>query len=111
MLRTLAVILAVLLGICAGLALGWLALPVPAGGTGLDALRVDYKADYVLMVAESYHARPDLGRAASDLALLGEGSPATAANQAVVWANRAGYAPDDLRRMAELAAALRGSQP
>jgi hypothetical protein len=111
MIRILGFIVAVLLGIAGGLALGWLVLPAGSASAAPQSLRMDYKADYVLMVAEAYHADQDLGQAAARLALLGGDSPEASANQAVVWANNAGYTADDLRRMADLATALRGWAP
>ena len=111
MTRILGFIVAVLLGIAGGLALGWLALPAHTASSAPESLRMDYKADYVLMVAETYHADKDLDQAASRLALLGGDSPEASANQAVVWANNAGYSADDLRRMADLATALRSWKP
>jgi hypothetical protein len=114
MTRILGFVVAVLLGIAAGLAIGWLALPaLSASGASSapESLRIDYKSDYVLMVAEAYHSDKDLNLAAGRLAVLGDPSPETIANQAVIWANQAGYATDDLRRMADLATALRSWSP
>jgi hypothetical protein len=111
MTRILGFVVALLLGIAGGLALGWLALPPASASSAPVSLRMDYKADYVLMVAETYQADRDLDRAVERLALLGAESPQTSANQAVVWARDAGYSADDLRRMANLATALRGYNP
>lgn len=102
---------AVLLGIAAGLALGWLVLPASPAGSPPSSLRSDYKADYVLMVAEAYSADQNLEQAGLQLAALGGSSPAAAANQAVVWASQHGYAAGDLRKMAGLASGLRGWTP
>jgi hypothetical protein len=111
MTRILGFIVALLLGIAGGLAIGWLALPAANASSAPESLRMDYKADTVLMVAETYQADRDLGRAAGQLALLGGDSPVALANQAVVWARDAGYSADDLRRMASLATALRSWTP
>jgi hypothetical protein len=111
MTRILGFIVALLLGIAGGLAIGWLALPAGSASSAPESLRMDYKADYVLMVAETYQADRDIDRAAARLALLGSDSPVAIANQAVVWARDAGYSADDLRRMANLATALRGYTP
>ncbi len=111
MTRILGFIVAVLLGLAGGLALGWLGLPAHPASSAPESLRMDYKADYVLMVAETYHADQDPGKAAGRLAFLGADSPETIANQAVIWAKDAGYSADDLRRMADLATALRNWSP
>src|SRR5512142_2197988 len=100
MTRILGFIVALLLGIAGGLAIGWLALPAASASSAPESLRMDYKADYVLMAAETYQADHDLSRAAGQLALLGGESPVAIANQAVVWARDAGYSADDLRLMA-----------
>jgi hypothetical protein len=111
MTRILGFIVAILLGIAGGLALGWLALPARAASSLPASLRMDYKADTVLMVAEAYASDKDLDLAAKRLSALGDSSPEAVANQAVVWANQAGYTKDDLRRMADLATALRTWSP
>ncbi len=110
MTRILGFVIAVLLGMIAGLALGWLALPAAPASSTPDSLRIDYKADYVLMVAETYSADKNLDQAGEQLAALGGSSPAATANQAVLWGSQHGYTDDDLRKMADLAMGLRAWQ-
>ena len=106
MTRILGFVIAILLGIVGGLALGWLVLPAGQANSTPDSLRIDYKADYVLMVAEAYSADHNLDQAAQRLAALGGSSPEGTANQAVLWASQHGFATTDLRKMADLATGL-----
>ncbi len=64
--------LVIAIGAAGGLFYGWVINPVKYVDTTPDTLRIDYKSDYVLMVAESYGADGDLALAARRLALLGD---------------------------------------
>ena len=79
-------ILVVAVGIGLGLFYGWVIDPVKYVDTTPDSLRIDYKSDYVLMVAEAYNNEHDLGQAVSRLALLGSKAPADIVQQAVLFA-------------------------
>ena len=107
----LAFTLALLAGLAAGLAYGWLVNPASYGNTSPDSLREDYQTDYVLMVAEVFQANPDPDLAASWLAVLGKGQPAEVVQRAAGEARRTGYGPDDLKRLTDLAAALQSWEP
>ncbi len=65
-------LLAIFIGLLAGIYYGWVANPVRYVDTSPDALRYDYKADYVLMVAEIYQQEDNISLAAHRLALLGD---------------------------------------
>ena len=99
-------IIAILIGAGAGLAYGWLVSPVQYVDTSPDTLRIDYKADYVLMVAESYSADGDLHLAVRRLALLGAPAPAAIVLQAIEFAQEQGYSQSDIQRMQALWNAL-----
>lgn len=60
------------LGLAAGLYYGAIVNPVTVVDTTPDMLRDDFRADYVLMVAEVYQAKKDLPFAARKLAVLGD---------------------------------------
>ncbi len=109
--RWLLPLIACLLGIAGGLIYGWVISPVKFVDTTPASLRADYRTDYVLMVAESYHANQDAELAARRLAILGAESPATLAQAAVQTAQRSGYAASDVGLMQELTRALQASQP
>ena len=54
--RWLAFLVAIGIGLGLGLYYGWVVSPVAYVDTAPNTLRPDYKADYVLMVAEAYQA-------------------------------------------------------
>ena len=103
-------IIAIAVGVGAGLLYGWVINPAKFVDTSPDTLRLDYKTDYVLMVAESYHADKDLGLAAQRLSLLGKSNPAEMVVQAIFFAERVGYAENDLNLMRYLSVGLQGYQ-
>ena len=66
----------------------------------------DFKADYVLMVAEIYSADRDAERAVIRLTFLGDPSPVNSVENAMVFAVETGYGPEDLRKLRDLSDAL-----
>lgn len=98
--------LAILVGVVAGIWYGRVIHPVEYTDTTLDALRGDYKTDYVLMVAETFAGQKDTQLAISQLSELSGGDPRELVTQAILFAQRAGYAEQDLRRLETLLQAL-----
>ena len=109
--RILRFFLMIVLGIALGLIYGWVISPVKYVDTTPDTLRLDYKADYVLMVAESFQATGDLNQAVRSLAVLGEKTPLTIVQEAIVAGQAAGYTPQDLEVMGRLLQQLQLSTP
>ncbi len=109
--RWLLPLFAAVLGIAGGLYYGWVVNPVKFVDTTPASLRADYRTDYVLMVAESYHANQDAALASQRLAALGSEPPASIAQGALQSARKSGYAAADLSLMQELTRALQASQP
>jgi hypothetical protein len=107
MLRWFLFLIAIGIGLAGGLYFGWVINAPEYIDTAPDTLRQDYKADYVLMVAEAYSTENDLGAALDRLGLLGGTSPSDTVAQATLFAVRAGYAEPDLALMQRLADALR----
>jgi hypothetical protein len=103
--------IAILVGAGLGLIYGWLIQPVEYVETTPDTLRVDYKTDYVLMVAEAYEGEKDLEMAMRRLALLGDTPPAEMTYQSILFAQKAGYTDADLERMQSLLSALQALEP
>lgn len=103
-------LLALLLGLAAGLFYGWEVSPVKYVNTAPSLLRADYRTDYVLMAAETYAAGRDPGPAARSLALLSPQPPAFTAAEAVAYAQSAGYAPADIALLQNLMTALQAYQ-
>ena len=109
--RNILFFLAVLVGVGLGLLYGWVVSPVEFIDTTAGTLRLDYKADYVLMVAETFSQEQDPQQAAQRLALLGAQTPVDIVQGATTTAVQAGYTPSDLALMRELADALRTWSP
>lgn len=106
MARWIRFLLAILVGIGLGLAYGWLVSPVQYVDTSPDTLKIDYKSDYVLMVAEAYQREQDLPAAVRRLALLGDPSPANVVGQAARFGEANDYREIDLGRIQSLLNAL-----
>ena len=104
--RWLPILIAALLGIALGLVYGWIIDPVQYTDITSDALRIDYRTDYVLMVAEAYLAKDDPALAARRLAVLGSDPPALIAGEAYNFAQQSAYSADDLALIQELVVAL-----
>jgi len=111
MARWILFLIVVLLGGALGLVYGWVVNPVEFIDTTPDSLREDFKADYVLMVAESYRANEDVALAARRLALLGGANLTGTVSEAMVFGGQAGYAEDDLALLAQLASDLQTWDP
>ncbi len=103
--------IAIALGAAAGLAYGWLAAPAKQVNTQADNLRIDYRSDVVLMIAEAYHADHNLASAITRISLLGNTQPADTIQQAILFAERQGYSDLDLQMMRELLAAVQELTP
>ena len=106
MARWIRFILAMLIGVGLGMLYGWEINPVKYVDTTPDSLGIEYKTDYVLMVAEAYHAEGKLDVAVRRLALLGDAPPLEIVHQAVLFAEREGYLDADLALMRALSADL-----
>ena len=109
--RWLPTFIALALGIALGLVYGWVINPVQYTDITPATLRIDYQTDYVLMVAEAYHAEQDPALAARRLAVLGSEPPAIIAREAENFARQAAYPSDDLTLIQDLTVALQTWQP
>lgn len=109
--RGLRFFLAILAGIGIGLFYGWIISPVEYTDTSPNTLRADYRADYVLMVAESYHRERDLDLAARRLAALGSEHPSKIATEGLTFALEHGFSTADIALLQELAGMLLTWQP
>lgn len=104
-------LIAVLLGAAAGLFYGWVVNPVEYVDISPQSLRVDYRTDYVLMVAEAYQVDRDLGVAVRRLSLLGSAAPTMIVADALNFALQNDYAPQDLSLFQALGEALLNWNP
>lgn len=87
---------AILIGLGAGLAFGWLMAPPQAPKeASLPQLREDYKADFVLMTAETFAANPDPLMVLNRLDDL-DPDPLTLMVNAMGYGEKIGYSTEDL---------------
>jgi hypothetical protein len=94
-------------GVAAGLIYGWVIEPVQYTETSPASLRADYRTDYVLMIAETFHVEQDAALAVRRLSALGSEPPETIVLQALDFAQQGGYTQEDLSLLAALAQAVR----
>jgi hypothetical protein len=104
-------LLVLILGIALGLLYGWVLSPVQYVDTTPDSLRSDYRADYVLSVAEAYQSDQDADLAARRLAILGSQTPGDLAGQALEDARRYGFAAPDVMLLQKFTTAMQAWQP
>ena len=111
MTRWIGFILAILVGAAGAMLYGWVISPVEYVDTPPQSLRVDYKSDYVLMVAEAYRLDNDLALAVRRLSFLGSELPADIVRQAILFAENQGYTDADITLMNNLARNLETFTP
>jgi hypothetical protein len=99
-------IIMLIAGLGVGLAYGWLIDPVEFTDLTPDTLRADFKADYVLMIAEAYQSHRDAGIAARQLAVFGSQSPTSIATQGLEYARTNRFDDSDVALIQELVTAL-----
>src|SRR5512143_844997 len=75
--------LSIVVGVGLGLLYGWVISPVQYVDTTPSTLRADFKADYTLMVAETYESDQNVEQAARRLANLGSQPPAQIVAEAI----------------------------
>ena len=100
--RWIGFIITILLGAAAGLFYGLRLDPVEFVDITPDSLREDYRADYVLMVAEVYRADGDAAAAVGRLAFLGDTEPLAVIQSAAQFATEVGYTAKDLAKIDDL---------
>jgi len=103
--------IAALIGIALGLVYGWVIAPVQYTDVTPTILREDYRADYVLMVAEAYQSDQDSETAARRLAILGSESPAEITASALVYATNNGFTQNETLLLQGLLTAMQKYQP
>lgn len=109
--RWLRFLLVLVIGIVLGLVYGWVISPVQYIDTTPDTLRADYRADYVLMVAEAYRTGQNPGLAAQRLAILGSLPPGEITSQALDTARQFHYSESDIILIQKLTTAMQAYQP
>ncbi|MFV1948513.1 MAG: hypothetical protein ACC633_01115 [Anaerolineales bacterium] len=100
-------LLVLVIGLGLGLLYGWVINPVSYQDTTLESLRIDYKTDYALMVAEVYHHEKNLEWAMNRLTLLEDSSPLVSVENALKFASQAEYTLPDMFLLRDLLNALK----
>jgi alpha-D-ribose 1-methylphosphonate 5-triphosphate synthase subunit PhnI len=103
--------LALIIGIAAGLVYGWVLSPIEYVDTTPETLRPDYRADYVLTVAEAYQSDQDAELAVRRLAILGSQSPGELAGEALQQARSYGFAESDILLLQKFTTSMQAWQP
>jgi hypothetical protein len=96
----------ILVGLAIGVIYGWVINPVKYRNTGMATLRMDYKTDYVLMVAELYESEGDVAMALARLSYLEAESPLALITSTIDFAENYNYTAEDLQSMWDLASAI-----
>jgi hypothetical protein len=104
--RQIGFVIAILVGLFAGLVIGWLVNPLPVRNSTLDSLRGDYQADYVLMVAEKFSTDQDALTADALLRKIAPSNPAASIKQALILGQQLGYSEREMQLISLLEAAL-----
>jgi hypothetical protein len=102
--------LVILLGLGLGLVYGWVINPISFQDTTFNSLRIDYKTDYTLMVAEVYHQDNDLEWALNRLTLLEDPTPLDSVDNALRFASQEDYTLPDMFLLRDLHNAIAGSE-
>ena len=103
--------IAAILGIVLGLVYGWVIDPIEYTDVPPNILRVDYRADYVLMIAEAYQNEIDADTAARRLAVLGSESPAVITSSTLEYAKQNNFTEDEIKTLQNLLTAMQTYQP
>jgi hypothetical protein len=104
-------IIAAGLGIALGLIYGWVIDPVQYTDITPNILREDYRADYVLMVAEAHQSEQDSETAARRLAILSSESPAQIVSSTLEYANKNNFSQNEIILLQGLLTAMQTYQP
>jgi len=109
--RWVTALLIAIVGLAAGLLYGLLVAPVEYVDTTPASLRIDFRTDYVLMVAERFHADRDQAGALRRISILATGSPSAICAEALSFARASSYSARDLELLDELNRALQALSP
>ena len=105
------IIAAAIIGIGIGLTYGWVINPVVYTDVTPDALRADYRADYVLMVAEAYQSDQNPETAARRIAMIGSASPDQIVAESLDYATANNFSQNEILLLQGLLTAMQTYQP
>lgn len=99
------------IGIALGLIYGWVIDPIEYTDVPPNILREDYRADYVLMVAEAYQSDADAEAAVRRLAIVGSESPALITATTLEYASSNSFTQNEITALQNLLTAMQTYQP
>jgi hypothetical protein len=105
------ILLGLLLGAVIGLVYGWVVRPVEQIGIAPQSLRLEFRIDYILMVAETYTQDEQLESARVRLASLGPDNPINYVLEAINYGVENGFEYTDLQTLNRLVIKLRNNPP
>jgi len=105
------IIIAMIIGIALGLVYGWVIDPIEYTDITPSILREDYRADYVLMVAEAHQSEQDSEISARRLAILGSESPVQIVASALEFAIKNNFTQNEILLLQGLLTAMQTYQP
>ncbi|MBK8617280.1 MAG: hypothetical protein IPN96_09250 [Anaerolineales bacterium] len=105
------IIIALALGAALGVIYGWAIDPIEYTDVTPGILRADYRADYVLMVAEAHQSEQDSETSARRLALLGSESPAQIVTSTLEYAANNSFTQNEIILLQGLLTAMQTYQP
>lgn len=100
-------LLGLALGLIIGLLYGWILQPVEYVDTAPNALREDFRSDYVLAIAETYRAHQDISEAQIFLGTLGPEPAVNYVVDAIDYGVEHSMEQRDLETLNDLAVGLR----
>ena len=104
-------LIGIFIGLLLGLLFGWVIRPVEYVDTSPEALREDFRSDYVLMVAEAYLVDRDLELARYRLASLGSHPSLNYVIDAIDFGVENSFNQIDLQTLNQLAVDIRSIPP
>lgn len=105
------IISAAIIGVALGILYGWVIDPVQFTNLTPNLLREDYRADYVLMVAEAYHGEINADLAARRLGVLSSEAPAILVAKTLAYAQANQFTQTETTLLQELLSAMQIYQP
>ncbi|MFN8411518.1 MAG: hypothetical protein U0Z26_03940 [Anaerolineales bacterium] len=105
------ILIATAIGVSLGLMYGWKIQPVEYTNFTPSLLRADYRADYVLMIAEAYQSERDAEGAARRLAVVGSEPPAQIVSNTLEYARQNNFNQDEISNLQTLLSAMQTYQP
>ncbi len=104
-------IIAASVGIALGIVYGWVIDPIEYTDVTPNILREDYRADYVLMVAEAFQSEHNSETAAHRLAILGSEAPDQIVTVSLNFATKNGFTQNEITELQSLLTAMQTYQP